>query len=75
MADGLERTIARLDASQQQNRVFVADVAHELRTPVTALVAEAPSSRTGSVRCPMRRGGQRSSWSPTSDASGPWWRT
>jgi two-component system sensor histidine kinase MtrB len=41
MADGLERTIARLDASQQQNRLFVADVAHELRTPVTALVAEA----------------------------------
>ena len=40
MADGLERTIARLEASQQQNRLFVADVAHELRTPVTALVAE-----------------------------------
>lgn len=41
MADGLEGTIARLDASRQQNRRFVADVAHELRTPVTALVAEA----------------------------------
>ncbi len=41
MADGLDRTIARLEASQQQNRLFVADVAHELRTPVTALVAEA----------------------------------
>ena len=41
MADSLETTVARLEASQQQNRRFVADVAHELRTPLTALVAEA----------------------------------
>ena len=41
MADSLEATVARLEASQQQNRRFVADVAHELRTPLTALVAEA----------------------------------
>ncbi|MEO5940629.1 MAG: HAMP domain-containing protein, partial [Candidatus Limnocylindrales bacterium] len=41
MADSLEDTIVRLEAAQRQNRRFVADVAHELRTPVAALVAEA----------------------------------
>ena len=41
MADSLEETILRLEAAQTQNRRFVADVAHELRTPVAALVAEA----------------------------------
>jgi two-component system sensor histidine kinase MtrB len=41
MADSLEDTISRLEAAQAQNRRFVADVAHELRTPTTALVAEA----------------------------------
>lgn len=41
MADSLEDTILRLEAAQTQNRRFVADVAHELRTPVAALVAEA----------------------------------
>ena len=41
MADTLETTVGRLEASQQQNRRFTADVAHELRTPLTALVAEA----------------------------------
>ena len=41
MADSLEETIVRLESAQTQNRRFVADVAHELRTPVSALVAEA----------------------------------
>ena len=41
MAESLEDTIVRLEAAQTQNRRFVADVAHELRTPVSALVAEA----------------------------------
>ena len=41
MADSLEDTIGRLETAQAQNRRFVADVAHELRTPTTALVAEA----------------------------------
>lgn len=41
MADSLEDTIRRLETAQSQNRRFVADVAHELRTPTTALVAEA----------------------------------
>jgi two-component system sensor histidine kinase MtrB len=41
MAETLEDTISRLEASQAQNRRFVSDVSHELRTPLTALVAEA----------------------------------
>jgi two-component system sensor histidine kinase MtrB len=41
MADSLASTVTRLEASESQNRRFVADVAHELRTPITALVAEA----------------------------------
>ena len=50
MADSLEDTILRLEAAQAQNRRFVADVAHELRTPVTALVAEASLLRRPSRR-------------------------
>ena len=41
MAATLGDTIGRLEAAQAQNRRFVADVAHELRTPLAALVAEA----------------------------------
>lgn len=41
MAEALGDTIGRLEAAQAQNRRFVADVAHELRTPLGALVAEA----------------------------------
>lgn len=41
MAAALSETIGRLEAAEAQNRRFVADVAHELRTPVAALVAEA----------------------------------
>ena len=47
MAGSLEATVARLEAAQQQNRRFVADVAHELRTPITALVAEASLIESG----------------------------
>lgn len=41
MAASLERTVVDLEASQAQNRRFVADVSHELRTPLAALVTEA----------------------------------
>ncbi|MFL5673391.1 MAG: ATP-binding protein [Chloroflexota bacterium] len=41
MAEALAQTIGQLEAAEAQNRRFVADVAHELRTPLGALVAEA----------------------------------
>ena len=41
MAESLESMVASLEDAQGRNRRFVADVAHELRTPLAALVAEA----------------------------------
>ncbi len=41
MADALEVKIHALSEAHARERRFTADVAHELRTPVTALVAEA----------------------------------
>ena len=41
MAEALEGKIAALSEAQARERRFTSDVAHELRTPVTALVAEA----------------------------------
>jgi len=52
MADSLATTVARLEASESQNRRFVADVSHELRTPMTALVAEASIIEAGLDQLP-----------------------
>ncbi|GIJ76320.1 two-component system, OmpR family, sensor histidine kinase MtrB [Micromonospora phaseoli] len=41
MAEALEAKIAALHRAQERERRFTADVAHELRTPVTALAAAA----------------------------------
>jgi signal transduction histidine kinase len=41
MADALEEKIGALSEAQARERRFTADVAHELRTPVTALAGEA----------------------------------
>jgi signal transduction histidine kinase len=40
LADTLNDLLARLEASQRQQRQFVADAAHELRSPVTAIRAQ-----------------------------------
>jgi signal transduction histidine kinase len=39
MADSLSETIRELDEAAEREREFSADVAHELRTPITGLVA------------------------------------
>ena len=60
MAEALAETIGRLEAAQNQNRRFVADVAHELRTPLAALVAEASILREhlGELPPDSRRAGE-----------------
>ncbi len=60
MAAALEESIGRLEAAQGQNRRFVADVAHELRTPLSALVAEASILRDDldSLPAGSRRAGE-----------------
>jgi signal transduction histidine kinase len=60
MADALAETIGRLEAAEARNRRFVADVAHELRTPLAALVAEASILRDhlGALPPESRRAGE-----------------
>ena len=60
MAEALADTIGRLEAAEAQNRRFVADVAHELRTPLAALVAEASILREhlGELPPESRRAGE-----------------
>jgi signal transduction histidine kinase len=52
MAAALEAKIGDLSRAQARERRFTADVAHELRTPVTALVAEASLLREYLDRLP-----------------------
>lgn len=47
MVGALQDTVERLREAEAQNRRFVSDVAHELRTPLAALVAEASLVREG----------------------------
>ncbi|SCF19858.1 sensor histidine kinase [Micromonospora chokoriensis] len=52
MAEALESKIGALSAAQARERRFTADVAHELRTPVTSLVAAASLLREHLDRLP-----------------------
>ncbi|MDG4797808.1 HAMP domain-containing sensor histidine kinase [Micromonospora sp. WMMD1082] len=60
MAEALEAKIAALHRAQDRERRFTADVAHELRTPVTALVAAASLLRDHLDQLPAdaRRAGE-----------------
>ena len=71
MADSLQGLVARLEASQGQNRRFVADVAHELRTPAHRARGGGVAAR-GGPRLPAarRRGGPASCSWPTSAGCG-----
>ncbi|MBY0575277.1 MAG: sensor histidine kinase N-terminal domain-containing protein [Gallionellaceae bacterium] len=49
LIERLNRLFARIDAAIQKERRFTADAAHELRTPVAAIKAQAQVARTASA--------------------------
>ena len=49
LIERLNRLFARIEASMQKERRFTADAAHELRTPVAAIKAQAQVARTASA--------------------------
>ena len=49
MLDAIERTVAERDLAQLRTQQFAADAAHELRTPVTAVLGYAQLYRSGGV--------------------------
>ena len=70
MADALGTKIAELDSAAERERRFSADVAHELRTPITGLVAAATAAR----RVARRADGARASGGPGRAGSRTSWR-
>lgn len=55
VADAFNRMAARLDANDARQREFLADAAHELRTPVTAIEGFATALADGTARDPDDR--------------------
>jgi histidine kinase len=55
LAQAFNRMTARLESADARQREFLADVAHELRTPVTAIEGFASALQDGTARTPEDR--------------------
>ena len=56
----LNRLLERLNAAFQTQRAFIADAAHELRSPLTAVRLRSAAARSGARRGGARRGARQS---------------